>query len=73
MKPKTDQPARRKADPTSTRVHRVNIDLPSKTVAILDREAENIGIPRQTLIKTYVHKLSEELAEKHAKQERHER
>jgi hypothetical protein len=33
---------------------KVNIDFPAWVVAALDREADRIGIPRQSLIKTWI-------------------
>ncbi len=34
--------------------HRVNVDFPTWVVAALDREAERLGVTRQSLIKLWI-------------------
>ncbi len=34
--------------------HKVNVDFPAWVVSALDREADRLGVPRQSLIKVWI-------------------
>ena len=34
--------------------HKVNVDFPAWVVCALDREADRLGVPRQSLIKVWI-------------------
>ena len=57
-------------DPTSWRrpnreVRRVNVDFPLWIVESLDREAQRLGVPRQSVIKTWIADRLEKRAKAH--------
>jgi hypothetical protein len=57
-------------DPTSWRrpnrdVRRVNVDFPLWMVESLDREAKRLGVPRQSVIKTWIADRLERRAKEH--------
>jgi hypothetical protein len=57
-------------DPTSWRrpnreVRRVNVDFPLWMVESLDREAQRLGVPRQSVIKTWIADRLEQRAKAH--------
>ncbi|MGH2472402.1 MAG: type II toxin-antitoxin system BrnA family antitoxin [Candidatus Limnocylindria bacterium] len=45
---------------------RVNVDIPAWMIAALDREAERLGVPRQSLLKLWIAERLEKLRERTA-------
>ncbi len=43
-----------RAVPADLTPQKVNIDFPAWVVAAVDREADRIGVPRQSLLKTWI-------------------
>jgi hypothetical protein len=45
---------------------RVNVDLPAWMIGFLDREAERVGVPRQSLMKMWIAERLEQLKKRSA-------
>jgi hypothetical protein len=45
---------------------RVNVDLPAWMIGSLDREAERVGVPRQSLMKMWIAERLEQLKKRSA-------
>jgi hypothetical protein len=45
---------------------RVNVDLPAWMIGSLDREAERVGVPRQSLVKMWIAERLEQLKKRSA-------
>ena len=45
---------------------RVNVDIPAWMIEALDREAERLGVPRQSLLKLWIAERLEKLRERTA-------
>ncbi|MBE2203916.1 MAG: CopG family transcriptional regulator [Chthoniobacterales bacterium] len=41
-------------DPAALAPQKVNVDFPAWVVSALDREADRLGVPRQSLIKAWI-------------------